>query len=67
MLCGADPQSITIIKEALNVFYHLSRLQPNMQKSAIFLSGVSMETTEEIKTILPIPNGFLHVKYWGYL
>ncbi|GFY92809.1 hypothetical protein Acr_08g0012050 [Actinidia rufa] len=52
---------------ALNVFYHISGLQPNVQKRAIYLSGVSMETTEEIKTIFPIPNGFLPVKYRGIL
>ena len=41
----------------------LITLNADMQKMPIFLSGVSMETTEEIKTILPIPNGFLPVKY----
>ncbi|GFY93275.1 hypothetical protein Acr_08g0016710 [Actinidia rufa] len=65
VMCSADTRSITIIKEALDIFYHLSGLKPNMQKSAIFVSGVSREVIEEIAAILPIPNGSLHVKYLG--
>ncbi|GFY82192.1 hypothetical protein Acr_02g0004320 [Actinidia rufa] len=45
----------------------LITLNADMQKMPTFLSGVSMETTEEIKTILPIPNGFLPVKYRSLL
>ena len=64
-MCSADTRSITIIKEGLDIFYHLSGLKSNMQKSAIFVSGVSREVIEEIAAILPIPNGSLPVKYLG--
>ena len=39
LLLRADSQSLVVIKEALDEFYSLSGLQPNMQKSAIFFSG----------------------------
>ena len=42
LVCGADAPTFGIIKDALEDFHGLPRLQPNIQKSEIFLLGLLM-------------------------
>ncbi|KAG5542725.1 hypothetical protein RHGRI_015741 [Rhododendron griersonianum] len=65
VLCGADQGSLTIVKDALDEFHSFSGLSPNLQKSAIFYSGVSNDLQEVLEAILPIPHGYLPVRYLG--
>lgn len=62
---GADPQSFKTIQDTLQDFYFFSGLKPNMQKSSIFFAGVSHHGKLRLCNILPIPEGFLPVKYLG--
>lgn len=52
--CGADQESLSIVKEALDDFYHYSVLQPNLRKSSLFFSGVAAELQYVLCAILPI-------------
>lgn len=62
---SANKESFTIVKEALDEFYYFSRLKPNLQKSAMFLSGVNAELQAVLSEVLPIPIGSSPVKYLG--
>ncbi|GFZ19335.1 hypothetical protein Acr_28g0000400 [Actinidia rufa] len=61
VLCGADSQSLFVIKEALDDFFYFSGLKPNLRKSAIFFSGVNSAVQEELNAILPMPEGHLPI------
>ncbi|KAH7867077.1 hypothetical protein Vadar_028607 [Vaccinium darrowii] len=65
IVCGADASSLTIVKSALEEFHAYSGLQPNLNKSAIFLAGVRPSLQAQLVAILPIPVGYLPVKYLG--
>ncbi|KAL6982368.1 hypothetical protein U1Q18_047050 [Sarracenia purpurea var. burkii] len=58
----------TINKEALNELNHLFEVDPNLQKSVVYWSGVEEEEEENKfipKQILGISQGVLPLKYSG--
>ncbi|KAH7845047.1 hypothetical protein Vadar_034581 [Vaccinium darrowii] len=62
ILCGADQGSFSTVKSALDDFHSFSGLSPNLQKSAVYYSGVSSELKVLLEAILPIPQGHLPVR-----
>ncbi|KAH7861401.1 hypothetical protein Vadar_025639 [Vaccinium darrowii] len=50
------------VKSALDDFHSFSGLSPNLQKSAVYYSGVSSELKVLLEAILPIPQGHLPVR-----
>lgn len=65
VLSGAEASSFQLIADVLSDFYHFFGLQPNLQKSSIFFAGVDETLKETLRMVLPIPEGFLPVKYLG--
>ncbi|PWA72453.1 RNA-directed DNA polymerase, eukaryota, Reverse transcriptase zinc-binding domain protein [Artemisia annua] len=65
VLCQADINSITIIKNTLMEFSSASGLLPNMNKSTAFFGNVGNEEMSEILEVLPFSIGKLPVKYLG--
>ena len=65
ILCNGDPQSVMVIKQALDEFSRCSGLHPNMGKSTLFYSNISDEVKRSILDILPFSVGKLPVKYLG--
>ncbi|KAH7858220.1 hypothetical protein Vadar_021473 [Vaccinium darrowii] len=56
IVCGANIQSLTIVKNALAEFHTYPELQPNLQKRVpCFWLGFSSQ--DSLSTILPIPVG----------
>ncbi|PWA88072.1 reverse transcriptase domain, Reverse transcriptase zinc-binding domain protein [Artemisia annua] len=65
VLCHADINSITIIKNTLLEFNNAYGLLPNMNKSTAFFCNVGQEEMNKILEILPFRIGKLPVKYLG--
>lgn len=65
VLSGADARSFQLVADALSDFFHFSGLQPNLQKSSIFFARLDETSKESLRMVLPIPEGFLPVKYLG--
>lgn len=65
VMCGADSHTFCTIAELLRDFHLFSGLQPNLQKSACFFSGVCVESKQVLNSILNIPEVVLPVKYLG--
>lgn len=61
--CGADADSLTFVKEALDELYQFSGPQSNLQKSSISFSSVGTDLQTTLYPIQPIPIGHLPVKY----
>lgn len=61
----ADVNSVTSIKNTLNVFQEISGLKPNLQKSMVFTSGIKSQTQAAISCILGMQLGTLPIKYLG--
>ncbi|KAI8537157.1 hypothetical protein RHMOL_Rhmol09G0003900 [Rhododendron molle] len=65
VICGADSHTFCTIAELMRDFHLFFGLQPNLQKSASFFSGVSVESKQVLNSILNIPEAVLPVKYFG--
>lgn len=65
LFANGDANSIRMIKRTLEHFQDVSRLAPNLQKSAIFFSGVKHDMKMQILEILGFKEGFLPIKYLG--
>lgn len=65
ILCGAKPQSFSLIDETLKNFYGYSGLQPNLKKRTIFYAGFPLEVKAQLRQILTIREGSFPVKYLG--
>lgn len=67
VLTEANEGSFHIKAEVLKDFHLFSGLQPNLQKTSIFYTGVSEDLKTCLGNILPILEGFHPVKYLGVL
>ncbi|KAH7842100.1 hypothetical protein Vadar_001489 [Vaccinium darrowii] len=65
VLSSADEVSLQIVLQSLREFHGFSGLQPNLMKSAIYLSGVSNATKQSLVALVGMPEGTLPVKYLG--
>ena len=65
LFSSGTSSSVQVIMDELNKFERFSGLQVNMQKSAIFLSGVSGEVKNDILNITGFSMGSLPMKYLG--
>ena len=65
VFCRADSGSVRVIKAALDEFAWLSGLTINPVKSHVFISGVSEEDCDQLRTILGFQMGTLPVRYLG--
>lgn len=65
LLSTADVTSVTIMKPVLLEFTKLSGLTPNLNKSEVFLAGVSDELGAQPCDILGLQRGSFPVRYLG--
>lgn len=65
ILFGANVNTFQSIHEHLQDFYSLSRLQPNLNKSACFCAGVEENQKSVLKMVLNIPEASFPVLYLG--
>lgn len=62
---NGDRNSIAWIKQTLNHFYEVSRLQVNEKRSFIYFSGGFVDNKSEILHIIGFQSGELPMKYLG--
>nr|GEV16136.1 RNA-directed DNA polymerase, eukaryota, reverse transcriptase zinc-binding domain protein [Tanacetum cinerariifolium] len=65
VLCHGDFDSVKVIKKSLDEFSGYTGLLPNMQKSTIFLGGLSSAEKQNILNIIPFTEGKFLVRYLG--
>lgn len=63
ILSKTDPTSVKVMKEALEKFRVLSRLQPILQEYEIFTSEINSQEKDKITEISSINLGSLPMKY----
>lgn len=66
LVCKAELETVTIIRDRLNEFAETTGLQANTAKSQIFCVGVSDETRERIKQTVGYEHGTFPMKYLGF-
>lgn len=65
VFCKGDVPSVRVFHEALLTFSQLSGLTPNLEKSAVFFSGVLPSIQCEILAMVGFASGSLPVRYLG--
>ena len=65
IFCGGRLSSANTLKEALDLFFTLSGLQPNNIKSSIFIAGRDEHYKVQILQIFGFPEDSLLVRYLG--
>ena len=65
LFCRADPNSVQILKGALDKFMHLSGLSINLTKSSVFAAGVDNQMRATIVAILGIQENDCPLSYLG--
>lgn len=65
LLSTANIESVGVLKHTLNEFGQLSGLIPNLQKSSIFIAGVSSGVQTNICNLMGMEMKILPVKYLG--
>lgn len=65
IFCRADQSSVELVKAQLQKFSKAFGLQPNQDKSEVYLSGVSEEVKERSLDVLGMSEGSLPFRYLG--
>lgn len=65
LCCRADKISIRLLMSRFQHFSEVSGLKTNMEKSALYIAGVSKEFKEEIMTEMKFAAGEVPFKYLG--
>ena len=65
LLCGANCESLNLIRDALKEFGDISGPRPNLQKSHMFVTGVNEEFKADLVQCIGMESRELPVKYLG--
>ncbi|KAF5815287.1 putative RNA-directed DNA polymerase [Helianthus annuus] len=65
IFCGADVESVRVIKDTLDEFSYVSGLVPNMNKSDVIFGNVDERVQKLILEVLPFRVGVFPMKYLG--
>lgn len=66
LFCYADEKSIVSMWRCFQEFSSASGLQANLEKSDVYIAGVSADTKQQLLTVLGIPEGSLPFRYLLY-
>ena len=65
LFCSGNSNSMTVLKQALDLFFSLSGLSANESKSTIFVAGSDESFRSTIQGIFGYPIGSLPARYLG--
>ncbi|GAA0153034.1 hypothetical protein LIER_37614 [Lithospermum erythrorhizon] len=65
IVCSADKESISTIKNVRIKFGEPTRLKPNLRKSSCFFAGISKELEDALSGVIVIPKHSLPIEYLG--